>query len=286
MARSFTEIQQSILEAKEAAAELNALEVLTTSEQTLHSATSNSKVGIWRLWVWIFSFALWLHEKIVYQNAQNSRPHTIRWYRDQAMNFLDGLSLVWIDGQYNYNLNGVVDAADRKIIDRCAILESSDGELVIKVATDNSGTIEPLSTPQLLRFVEYLNLIKDAGNRLRVINEEADKLKITIDAYVDVSIIDLATGKLLNVSEDIYPLKDAVKNYLENLQFDGAFVKEFFKNALQTAPGVKLPILQNVEWKYAAFDWETIGEWKVPEAGYFKIDDIDLTINYLQYELA
>ena len=131
-----------------------------------------------------------------------------------------------------------------------------------------------------------MDLIKDAGNRLRIINQPADLLRITIDAYVDVSIIDLATGKLLNVTEDVYPVKDAISDYLQNLEFNGAFVREFFKNKLQTAQGIMLPILQNVEWKYAAFDWAVVNEWKVPQAGYFKIEAVDLTINYLPYDLA
>jgi hypothetical protein len=65
MSRSIETIQQSILDAKTTSMQLNALEVLTTQEQTIDSANSTSKVSIWRLWVWIFSYVLCLHEKIV-----------------------------------------------------------------------------------------------------------------------------------------------------------------------------------------------------------------------------
>ena len=64
-----------------------------------------------------------------------------------------------------------------------------------------------------------------------------------------------------------------------------AFVKEFLKNELSLAEGVKLPLIQGLEWKYATFPFAPIGEWKVPEAGYFKIETGDLTINYLPYVL-
>lgn len=286
MDRSFNEIQQSILDAKAAAVSLNALEVLTTSEQTLNDATSTSKVSTWRLWVWIIAFAIWLLEKIVSTNAQNSRPHTIRWYREQCFAFLDGLELQWIDGQFIYNAIGVADIEDRKIIDRCAVIESNDGELVVKIAKDNAGSLEPLSAPELIRFDNYLNLIKDAGNRMRIINTEADKLRMTLNIYVDVSIIDLATGKLLNVDGDVYPVQDAVNSYLANLEFNGAFFKEYLKDTLKNADGVKLPLIQSIEWKFDEFDWAAFDEWKVPESGYFVIDEGDLTINYINYALA
>lgn len=241
-----------------------------------------SLTSIENVWFDNISFGIYNHELIVSQNALNSRPHNISWYKEQCLNFHDGFELVWSDGQFKYDAS-VTEAS--KIIDRVAVLESNDGELVIKVATDNAGSIEPLSTPQLIRFTNYLNLIKDAGNRIRIINQPADLLKMTLNIYVDVSIIDLTTGKLLNVSEDVYPVKDAINDYLQNLEFNGGFVKEFFRNKIQLAAGVKIPIIQLIEWKYASFDWEEFGEWKIPEAGYFKIEPTDLTINYLPYEL-
>ena len=47
----------------------------------------------------------------------------------------------------------------------------------------------------------------------------------------------------------------------------------------------KNALIQGLEWKYATFPFTPIGEWKVPEAGYFKIETGDLTINYLPYVL-
>jgi hypothetical protein len=244
-----------------------------------------SLVSVENVWFDNISLAIYEHEQIVATNALNSRPHNLSWYLEKCKNFHDGLELVWLDGQFQYDLTSVLDAEERKIIDRVAVLESSDGELVVKVATDNAGNIEPLSAPQLLRFTNYLRLIKDAGNRIRIINQEADKLKLTLDVYVDVSIIDLATGQLLNTDEVVYPVEEAINNYLSNLEFNGAFVKEFLKNEIQKASGVKLPLIQSLEWQYATFPFITIAEWKVPEAGYFKIEPTDLTINYLPYVL-
>lgn len=234
----------------------------------------------------IVSYAIYFHEQIVSKNAENSRPHNIPWYQEQAYAFLDGLALVWMDGQFKYNTTGVLDVAERQIVKRCAILESNDGDLVIKVATESAGVIEPLTLPQMDRFKNYMELVKDAGNRLRFINQTADLLQMTLNVYVDIAVVDLATGKLLNTTEDVYPVKDAIANYLANLEFNGAFVKEYLKNEIQKAAGVKLPLIESLEWKYAAFPFEPIGEWKIAEAGYFAILPENLTINYLKYDLA
>ena len=186
------------------------------------------------------AFSFDFHENIVSENAENSRPHTIRWYLDQAMNFLDGLDLQWIDGQFKYDTTNVTDLEVRKIIDRCAVVESTDGELVFKVAKEISGVLGPLTSAEIVRLSKYLGLIKDAGNRIRIISNSADKLKAIIDVYVDVLVIDTATGRQLNVEETIYPVQDAINNYLSNLEFNGAFVRELIKDEIYKSIGVKI----------------------------------------------
>ncbi len=282
----FNEIQQEILQAKSDASALNALEVLTTSEQTLNSATTTSKVAVWRLWVWIFAFVIWLNEKIVTQNALNSRPQNLPNFRAAVLNFRDGLDLVWKDGAFSYDLTSVTDAEERKIIDRCAVIESDDGELVVKVATDNSGNLEPVTPAQKTRVLTYLKQIKVPGVKIRLINENADNLKASLTVYVDPLIIDLSTGQLLNTSDEVYPVKEAIKSYLENLEFNGAFVKDYFREEIKNAEGINLCVVDLLEWKFAAFPFTAIGEWKVPESGYFKIEETDLTINYQPYVLV
>ncbi|NHN26750.1 hypothetical protein FIA58_013780 [Flavobacterium jejuense] len=283
---TFTEIQQSILNAKASATELNALEVLTTNEQTVNSANSTSKVAIWRLWVWIFSFAIWVMYQIVNKNALNSRPQNLPNFRQTILNFRDGLNLVWKDGAFNYDLTGVVDAEERLIIDRCAVLESNDGELVVKVATDNAGVLEPITEPQKTRLLDYIRQIKVPGVRIRLINEVADKLKIDLTVYVDPLIIDLNDGKLLNTTDTVYPVQDAINDYLSNLEFNGAFVNDFFRSKIKEAEGINLAVIDSIQWKYASFPFISFNEFKVPESGYFKIEETDLNINYLPYVLV
>lgn len=243
-----------------------------------------SKSSVFGTWINTVAFAIWSHEQIVEANAENSRPHTLRWYQEQAYDFRDGLELLWIDGQFQYDTEGVDDLEERQIIDRCAVLESTDGELIIKIATELNDIVQPITDDQLLRFTSYMNQIKDAGNRLVIINRPPDQLKITLKVYVDEQIINLSDGVLLsNPTPDVKPVEDAVYEHLRNLEFNGALVKEFLRDTIQKAKGVKLPEIESLQWKYAGLPYQEVESWQIPDAGYFEIDE--LTINYLPYAL-
>ena len=284
--RTFLEIQQSVLDSISEASELSALEILTESELVITSADSTSRAAVWRQWVWATSFSIWLHEQMVSQNALNSRPGPVRWYRELAFSFLDGLPLVWIDGRYQYDLTGVLDVEERRVIDCCAVDDDQEGTMVIKVATIVDGVRQKLPDAVKERFVFFMELTKYGGTYINCISNDPDELKINITAEVDPLIIDLATGKLLNVVGDVYPVKDALENYLSNLEFNGTFVREFFRDELQKATGVKLPIINNIQWKYAALPFVEIGQRQMANSGYFKILPENLIINYLPYDVA
>jgi len=227
-----------------------------------------------------------VHEQLVEANTLNSKLHTVNWYKKTAMSFLDGLPLVWItDDQFGYDLSGVTDADIRQIIDRCAVLPSN-GRLVIKIATDNGGVIEPLTTAQLNRFIAYMNLVKDAGTNLVFVNDPGDKLKIEAVIQVDIATIDLDTGRLLSVPGSVFPVRDAIDNYLKNLEFNGAVVRTFLEDAIQAAPGVKNLRIDNLQSKFAGFSFTDIADGRIPNAGYFVLDNTDIILTYTANELS
>ncbi|GEP52386.1 hypothetical protein FNO01nite_30580 [Flavobacterium noncentrifugens] len=232
------------------------------------------------------SFSYMLHEQIVEANAQNSRPQNLPNLKLAVLNYHDGLELVWKDGQFQYDLTNIADAEERKIIDRCSILESDDGELVIKIATDNNGSLEPVNAAQELRIKAYLQNIKVPGVRIRLINMEADLIETNLTVYVDPALIDLETGRLLDTAGNVFPVKDAISEYLSELEFNGAFVKDYLKAKVRSAKGIKLVTIDMMRSKFAAYPFTEFGEWKIPEAGYIKIRPENLTINYLDYGLV
>ena len=230
--------------------------------------------------------ALFEHEQIVSSNAANSRPQNLTNFIQTILNFHDGLPLVWLDGQFQYDLTGVTNPDDLKVVSRCAVLESEDGELVVKVAHNNAGVLEPLTSGQATRLDFYLKQMKVPGVKIRLINTDGDLIKTNLSVYVDPLLIDLTTGKQLNTSSDVYPVKDAIKEYLSALEFNGAFVQNFFESTIRKKDGINLVTVDLLQWKYAGFDFVDFINFKVPQAGYFKIEDADLTINYLPYVLV
>jgi len=284
----FLEIQQNILDATAAATELPAASILTTQEKAITNVDSWSKVGIWRLLCWIFSYVIWQHEKDVNTNLKNFRPQNRENLKAQIMNFHDGLALTWNDaaGAFIYDLTGVDDAEARMVIDRCAIRENNDGRLVIKIATDNSGELEPVAPDVEIRVRSYIDKIKVPGVLYTLINKTADSLKANLTAYVDPQLIDLTTGKLLNTTEDIKPVEVAAQDYLSKLQFNGAFVTNFFLAECIAADGIFDVNINSLEWKFDAFPYSDVGNFKIAEAGHFKLAAADLTINYLPYAVV
>ncbi len=207
MARTIAEIQKEILDEKE-------------KQPSLKKLNNDSKTAIWKLWINIVATAIWVHEKIVEKNALISRPHTLNWYREQALNFhygmtLDpdssnGMSLIWKDGLYQFDTEGLepdeIEAS--KIIKHCAVSEidletvlnpdskpqeilsdyfhNKVGVVFIKVATVKDEQISRIDVPnQLFAFKEYIAKIKDAGNQVYISSDQGDILKLSLNVYVD-----------------------------------------------------------------------------------------------------
>lgn len=322
MARTIAEIQQEILLEKEKHEQLSGLK----------NTSSNSKTAIWRLWVYIVATAIWMHEKIVERNALLSRPHTLQWYREQALNFLYGVDLEWKDGYFQYPEMSENEKKQLKIIKHCAISERlfddienenkkiSDlisefyynqvGILTLKVAKENAdGTKVILNQSEKRAFRAYMNQVKDAGTQIRVVSNEGNKIVITLEVYVNPLIIYTDdedynqnpqntgnedeqnrqnSGKLLrNLS--IEPVKDAIKEYITTLEFNGAFVPTYLIDKIQQISGVELPILRNVKVDgidvYNELDGKRELPFFVPSSGYFKVDEEEFKITYKPYNL-
>ncbi|WP_144893701.1 hypothetical protein [Flavobacterium tiangeerense] len=218
MARTIAEIQNEILNEKD-------------NQSALKGLTSSSKTSIWRLWVNIVASAIWVHEKIVEKNALVSRPHTLNWYREQALNYIHGAELEWKDGSYQFDTTGFIDDKEiekAKIIKYCAVSEvdletvlkpnkdvdeifsdyfrNKVGVVFIKVATENNGKISRIDVPnELYAFKEYIAKIKDAGNQVHIISSPGDILELNLTVYVDPMTI-------LIDPKDIEVYKNLVKN--------------------------------------------------------------------------
>lgn len=280
MARSISEIQQKILAAKQDAAELNALEVLTEDEKSsISNLNSTSKVSIWRLWVYIIAVCIWSFEKIldlfkaeVEEIVKNNRPHNEDWYKKKALAFQYGDNLVDSD-EYD-----VIDP-EKQIIKQVAILEG-DRKIVVKIATVEDNELVPLpEVDQLNAFAAYMNKIKDAGSVIEIINQSADALKVEIDYYYDPLIVN-SSGLLIDNPQQSVVLT-AINAYLGSLEFNGQFDINKMTDYVQSAPGYKSCKINFVGFRAGlSTSFSPISRVYEPISGYMKIQLSDLIVNY------
>lgn len=301
MSRTIKEIQQTILDAKAASIELSALEVTTTQEQTLNTINSTSKVAVWRLWVWIFAFAQYIQEQYwetfkneIEKRIASSRIHTPKWYREKALDFLYGVALVQDKDYYDLTLLTDAQIANAKIISNAAsvrVVQNGYGTLRLKVVRTVGGDYAPVLPEHLTALDVYFNQhIADAGTVVNVTTGEADLLKLKLDVYYDPLILG-ADGSRLD-GTNTSPVIAQIKSYLKSIDFEnGKLVITHLVDKLQQIQGVNLPVVREAFSKYGAYEYTTTGvqnvgvinEIRIADAGYMKLDESELLINYIPY---
>ena len=278
MARTIQEIQELIYQAK-------------TQEPALNELNSASKVAIWRLWVYIISVAIWsleklfdLHRTDIDKRLAELTPHTARWYRNKALAFQYGFDLLPDSDKFNNTGHTEEQIEASKIVKYSAVVESEDGRLIVKIATESDGRLLPITEDQHNAFKGYIAEIKDAGVRATVINYLPDKLVLNLDVYYDPLILDSNGMDILSAK---LPVKEAIEIYLKHLPFNGELIVAHLVDALQAVNGVKIPHLKEVTtaWidpntrGYGSF--ENINVSQIPYSGYFEVDWNESRIRYI-----
>jgi len=265
MARTIEQIQNSIIADKEASAELSEL-------------TSTSKLAIWRLWVYIFSVATFLLETMwdkfsaeVELRIENTRAHTVRWYKEKALAF-----------QYEDELNDkdyydVIDE-EKQLVKQVAI-EEGQGEIKVKIAGDDgNGNMQPVEPDVKNAFFEYMGRIKDAGTYINVVNNPPDDLKLVIDIYYDALVMK-SDGTVKDQDGQPYnSVELAIDNYLKSIDFNGEIILSKLVDYIQLAKGVKDVVLLSAQSRFGLNEFSEILRARKPDAGYMKLTE--KTINY------
>ncbi|WP_308003045.1 nucleotidyltransferase [uncultured Chryseobacterium sp.] len=294
MARKIQEIQESILFSK-------------NTESALSDLTATSKTAIWQLWIYIVSVAIWTletlfdkHKDEVNDALAQMKPHSPRWYRNKALAFQNGFDLVkdndvFRPDYYNVQTDAWITATEEqvqnsKIIKYSAVTEAEvESRLIIKIATEENGELSPISADKKSNFEEYINEIKDAGVRVTVINYKPDILKLQMKIYRNPLILDEKGMRILSDSGGNNPVKEAIKQYMKDLPFNGELILAHLVDKLQKIEGVEIPhiIAASSRWidslsgNYG--DFTIIDVKKIPISGYFKVvfadelnaDDVD-----------
>ncbi len=240
---------------------------------------------------YVFASAVWALEKLfdlhradVDTRIEQLEPHTLRWYVNKAKAYMQGQKLV-PDCDY-YDTTGMTEQAiaDAKVV-KYAVATESNTVVYIKVAREVDGNPASLTDGQLDGLTAYMNEIKDAGVSVQLRNEPADKMRIDLLIYYDPTLLTIdSTGAGVLVSgED--PVREATKQVIENLPFNGMFRKSDLLAALQALPCVEVADIKSVQVKPSSAElWQTVEGYDRPYSGYYSIDR--LTVDYKPYKVV
>lgn len=268
MARTITEIQQEIINEKSNHPELDNLD-------------SGSATAIWRLWAYVVAVAVYMHEALwdLFKNeideiVAGAISGTPRWYQEQCFLYQHGDDLTYEDEQFIYN---PVDLT-KQIIKRASVTENL-GIVFIKVAKlDSEELPTKLSADELNGFTSYINQIKFAGTRASVISLYADDVEVDLDIYYDPTVIN-GDGTLIS-DPTVYPVNEAVNDFLTAIPYDGKLYKSKLIDAIQAAEGVidvvvtELKAKANTESVYTA-----ITRVYSAASGYYRANNVSINYN-------
>jgi len=288
---TINDIQQEILDAATASADLPVTEVLTEDEQaTIPNLTSTSKVSVFRLIIYVIAVIVWSIYKLwetlstdLDERLAVSRPFTKGWYAVTALNYQHGHTLPET-GIYDNTGLTIAQINDAKIIDKAAIIETiinGHGILRIKVAKQNDqGDLEKLLTAEVAGFQEYMNNMGAAGVSVEASSKDPDNLKVDFKVYFDATILN-DLGQRLDGSNDT-PVQTAIEDYLKvknSDDFNGELSTTKLTDVVQGVDGVTDVFLQDAWSSFNNSDYihnsstsGIIDEFRQPDSGYFKLD--------------
>lgn len=262
--RSLEEIQNSILAEKELHSELDVL-------------SSSSLVSVWRLWVYITSVTIYLHERIFFQHktevediANSMQVGKLSWYVSEAEKYQHGFPLSFDNNTFKYLYLDTVseEAKDARIINRVSareVFSSNFSGILIKAAKDGDSGLEKLNSSELESFTFYMQRIAFAGIPIDCWSKDADLLKYSIRVWYDGTMPE---------NDALTAIKEAINEYLKAIPFDSILYKNKLIDALQLLLFVNDVEVLGLQSKKPDSDlWIDASRMIEPESGYFKADD-------------
>lgn len=206
------------------------------------------------------------------------KPGSLQWIAEMARKFQYGDNLV-AEADY-YDNTGQTDAqiAAKKIVSYAAVVELDRG-VRIKVAKTVGSDLGALSSDELTAFTTYMKQVMYAGVKRIITSGPADSLKLTLRILYNPLVIASSGARIDGIT--MTPVKDAIKTHLKNLPFNGVFSVQQLVDAIQAVEGVNDLNVDQVQTKYGALGFTTVDISVIPDAGYLRIDDADLSITYI-----
>jgi hypothetical protein len=268
-------------------AEANRLATEANNETFIAMLNNSSRVAIWKILFYAVAYCTFLLEAIfdnfsleIDDRIAKLKPSSARWYAEKAKDFQYGFPLVPESDFYDNSLLTQDQIDQSKIITHAAVVEQDRG-IRIKVAKTVGSDLGPLAAGELAALQEYFAEIKPAGIKLNITSGNPDALKSTLRVYYNPLVLRADGGRI--DGNDETPVQSAFKTYLENLPFNGLFIPQLMIDQLQKVPGVI--IVKDDLWqaRYGALDFNNIDVEYIPDAGYLRIADEDLIIEFIPH---
>lgn len=277
--RSISEIKREIADefmSNEAVAGVYGFEVGSSFEKVFSALSVESVL------MYVFAVCAWSVERLMAEHKmevesrlKNTKAHRPKWYRDKVLAFMVGKALQGDSDEYDTAGMSEKDIEDRRVVKHAVAVENDDESiLIIKVAGEREGKRQPLSEVEAEGLRAYIGEIKDAGVRVSLVNQEADEFYCKVDVYYDA---------ILEADTVAHDCKSRIKDYIENLPFNGEYTNMALVDALQGVDGVKIAELKSSSARAKGEEEaQQIDARTRPVAGYFKEGEI--TLKMVPYE--
>lgn len=282
MARTISEIYDSLITAKQAQPDLTTLEPIVDSSNDLkNDLSSGSVVAVWRLWLWIVAVCTHTIELLIDKHSVEVEQYvatrewgTLAFLQQKAKEFQFGDVLTFNGSQFVYNtINPTAQIAER-----VAVVISGQ-QIQFKVAKlDTNGLPEPLDPAEKLSFETYIDNMVYAGTQFVVISELPDSIKLDMEIVFDPMV--LASDGSMVADPTTFPVIDAINEFISNLPFNGVLNLTALTDHVQGVDGVVDPVLNLASGKYGALPYAQIDKNYIPFAGHAILDEPNSSIIY------
>ena len=211
-----------------------------------------SAVSVESIWFSIVATAIYILETLfdafkedVDQKIAEAVVASIPWYHKISLEFQYGDELVFDENTQGF-VYPVVDVS-KQIVKFAACRDLGGLVYVLASKADSSGQPSLLSEQELSAFTSYLRQRKPAGVLLQTNSFAADLVRVSVSVQYNPQVIN-ASGQLIS-DPSIYPVEDAINDYLAGIVYGGALNKTKLVDAIQGAAGVIDVSLESVSVK-------------------------------------
>lgn len=248
-----------------------------------------SKTSIENIFFEIITYALFLFEQLFDQHKAEidtaileQKSGTKNWYKNKSLNFQYGFDLLTDSDVFDNGTATIEEIEASRIVKYCSVKESNESNrLIVKIASESNEVLEPLTVDEFESFTAFIEEIKYAGVKIKVVNNPADKLVLDLMVFRDPLVLSDTGMSILNGNQ---PVEDRIKAYMKELPFNGELVLNDMIEQLRKVPGVNnvhITAANSSNFNIDSYtDFTTFNISRIPEAGYFKIENFD-TIAYV-----